>query len=292
MRSASLAAPPLLTVQNVGHAGMITHVHQPVHSLPGPANLMGDLAIGIIHVPKESRFGRAGVDACGPLLGIHSVSAQRALFDHTRFMVIAADTIRTCHHTILAANAPLFVHQDNTILPFVRCPGGTNSNAGGVITLLTEHGEKVHLHIGKLAGWANVQHIAPKRSQLDIVFLFAHGGACVAPDARIEVNHHRHSSHRSSPPCAFGRKPSTAPAGALFKKVDAICRWIKWKRQVFLPACDNAGRGTRVCVQIGQNPHFFDRHRHSSGSTSGPRQLDQSVQFFTIRRNPSAQKGS
>jgi hypothetical protein len=143
---------------------MIAHVHQPVHSLPGLANLTGDLAIGIIQVPKESRFGRAGVDARGLLLGIYPVSAQCALFDHTRFMVIAAHTIRTCHHTILAANAPVFVYQDNAILPFVRCPGGAPRNADGVITLLTEHGEKVHLHIGKLAGWANVQHIAPKRS--------------------------------------------------------------------------------------------------------------------------------
>src|SRR5438105_1234894 len=90
-------------------------------------------------------------------------------------------------HTRLATDATLRVKIDNTVRPLVEGLGGTNSDAGGIITVVAAIDEKIAARVGELTFF---DILYPRAIDTDgnVMFSFTCNSACMTTDTFTLVN--------------------------------------------------------------------------------------------------------
>jgi hypothetical protein len=104
-------------------------------------DILRDLAIGVVEITKHPHPCHAGRHACRPFSLFHEFDAEPAFFNISLFLD-DPHIVGTGHNAVLAADAFVFVNQDDAILPLVRGSGGTDLHTGGIVTMLALNREE------------------------------------------------------------------------------------------------------------------------------------------------------
>lgn len=98
-------------------------------------NIPGDLAVGVIQIPKHPHPGHTGRHAGRFFSFFNKLNAETAFLDVTLFFN-DPNIVGTGRNAILTADAFIFVNQDDSIFSFMGGPRGTDLHAGRVVAVL------------------------------------------------------------------------------------------------------------------------------------------------------------
>ncbi len=148
---------------------------------------LGDLGLGIVHVPGDDRVGRADDGAGGFEAHVEAVGAVVALRGGVRLRVDVDRVVGAGLHAGLAPDAGILVELHDPVVALIHRPGRTDPHARRVRAVVAAGDLEVPLVV-RVGPGLGVLHPGAVDAEGDLVLALARRGARVAADAGAIVD--------------------------------------------------------------------------------------------------------
>ena len=154
-----------------------------------PGYQFGDLIIGIIQIPENSRPGGTDLNTGWFQTCIDPVMAEVTLLNDRDQGVNVSGIVRARGETIFTTDTAMLIDNDDSVVPFPGCLDRAIDDTGRVVTLIAESRKKVACNVW-ISALLNNLHPGAKHPKGNTVFCLTGHGTTVATDAASEIDHH------------------------------------------------------------------------------------------------------